>query len=77
MSLQITGEFLESLAIASGFEILEYKGEKYVKETDSLRPLEKLVTLLLDLQSVSAAVQVSGPLGRGRGSRRAAGHGAS
>ena len=75
MSLQITNEFLESLAIASGFEILEYKGEKYVKETDSLRPLEKLVTLLLDLQSISDAVQVPSPVHPGRGLRRVNGHG--
>ena len=60
MSIRITNEFLEALAIAAGFNILEFKGTKYVQETESLQPLEKLVTMLLDLQSISNGLEVLG-----------------
>lgn len=60
MSIRITNEFLEALAVAAGFNVLEYKGTKYVQETETLQPLEKLVTMLLDLQSISNGLEVLG-----------------
>lgn len=62
MSIMITNEFLEALAVAAGFNVLEYKGTKYVQETETLQPLEKLVTMLLDLQSISNGLEVLGAL---------------
>lgn len=62
MSIRISNEFLEALAVAAGFNVLEYKGTKYVQETETLQPLEKLVKMLLDLQSISNGLEVLGAL---------------
>ena len=77
MSIRITNEFLEALAIAAGFNILEFKGTKYVQETETLQPLEKLVTMLLDLQSISNGLEVLGAFIDSRVDRDLDSHGPS